>query len=295
MRPLLIAIACLAAALFATPAAMAKEVETRDVEYTDGITKCKGFLAFDPAQTGKRPAVLVFPEWWGLNDYAKSRATQLAQLGYIAFAVDMYGEGKSTEKKEEAQTLATPFYSDPQVLRARARAALDTLSKQPNVDTSRVAAIGYCFGGSCALELARSGADLAAVVSFHGGLKTKSPADAKTIKAKVLVCTGAADPMVDASEREAFVKEMEDAKVDYQMVLYSGAVHAFTNPGADTHGIPGVKYDKKADERSWRAMQELFAETIGPKRGSMRASLAPRSRWAHGQTVGSVHRAAHTP
>jgi dienelactone hydrolase len=271
MRALLVALGCLSAALLATPAAMAQKLETKEVQYSDGDTECKGFLAFDPAQPGKRPAVLVFPEWWGLNDYARSRATQLAQLGYVAFAVDMYGEGRSTETKEEAQGLASPFYTDPQKLRARATAALETLKKQPNVDASKIAAIGYCFGGTCALELARSGADLGAVVAFHAGLDTRNPADAKNIKGKVLVCTGGADGMVGPDKREAFIKEMEDAQVDYQINVYSGARHAFTNPDAGKFGIPGIAYDKKADERSWREMQELLNEAFGGKRGSSRA------------------------
>jgi dienelactone hydrolase len=271
MRELLIAFACLAAVLFAAPAAVAQKLETKDVEYMDGSTKLKGFLVFDPAQQGKRPAVLVFPEWWGLNDYAKSRATQLAQMGYVAFAVDMYGDAKTTTKAEEAQAFTKPFYGDPALTRSRAKAALDTLLKQDNVDASKVAAIGYCFGGTCALELARSGADVQAVVAFHAGLDTKNPADAKNIKGKVLVCTGGADGMVGPEKREAFVKEMEDAKVDYHMNVYGGAKHAFSNPDAGSFGIPGIAYDKKADERSWREMQETLNEAFGMKRGSTRA------------------------
>jgi dienelactone hydrolase len=258
----------LAAVLFASPAAMAQKLETKDVEYTDGATKLKGFLVFDPGQQGKRPAVLVFPEWWGLNDYAKSRATQLAQMGYVAFAVDMYGDAKTTTKAEEAQAFTKPFYGDPSLTRSRAKAALDTLLKQPNVDASKIAAIGYCFGGTCALELARSGADVQAVVAFHAGLDTKNPADAKNIKGRVLVCTGGADGMVGPDKREAFIKEMEDANVNYQMCVYSGAKHAFTNPDAGKFGIPGIAYDKQADERSWREMQDLFGEVLGVKRGS---------------------------
>jgi dienelactone hydrolase len=271
MRDLLIAIACLAAMLLAAPAATAQKLETKDVEYMDGTTKLKGFLVSDPSQSGKRPAILVFPEWWGLNDYAKSRATQLAQMGYIAFAVDMYGDAKTTTKADEAQAFTKPFYTDPALTRSRAKAALDTLLKQPNVDAGKVGAIGYCFGGTCALELARSGADLKAVVAFHAGLDTKNPADAKNIKGKVLVCTGGADGMVGPDKREAFIKEMEDAKVNYQINVYSGAKHAFTNPDAGKFGIPGIAYDKQADERSWREMQELFNDAFGVKRGSTRA------------------------
>lgn len=268
MRSLLTIVVCLAAMLLAAPTARAQKLETKEVEYTQGTTKLKGFLAFDPAQGGKRPAVLVFPEWWGLNDYSRSRATQLAQMGYVAFAVDMYGDGKTAEKAEDAQRLTAPFYSDAALMRDRAKAALETLKKQPNVDASKIGAIGYCFGGTCSLELARSGADLKAIVSFHGNLKTKTPEDAKNIKAKVLVCTGGADPMVDAAQRDAFLKEMEDAKVDYQMSIYSGAKHSFTNPDSGKYGIDGIGYNKEADERSWREMKELFSETLGGGKGS---------------------------
>ena len=263
MRMLLIAIASLAALLLAAPVARAQKLETKVIEYEQGGAKLKSFLVFDPAQAGKRPAVLVFPEWWGLNDYARSRATQLAQMGYVALAVDMYGDGKTTTKAEEAQALTKPFYGDPTLTRARAKAALDTLLAQKNVDPAKIAAIGYCFGGTCALELARSGADVKAVVAFHAGLDSKNPADAKSIKGKVLVCTGGADGMVGPDKREAFTKEMEDAKVDYQLIVYSGAKHAFTNPDAGKFGIAGIAYDQKADERSWRAMTNLFSETIG--------------------------------
>lgn len=265
MRMLLIAIACLAAVLLASPIAMAQKLETRVIEVDHAGTKLKCFLASDPSMSGKRPAVLVFPEWWGLNDYSRSRATQLAQMGYVALAVDMYGDGKTTDKADEAGALAGAVYKDPKLLRDRAAAALDALVKQPNVDASKVAAIGYCFGGKCALELARSGANLAATVSFHGSLGTANPDDAKSIKGKVLVCTGGADPMVKADEREALAKEMEDAKVDYQMIVYGGAKHAFTNPGVAKYGLQGVGYDKNADERSWQAMKNLFAATIAPE------------------------------
>ncbi|MEX2219577.1 MAG: dienelactone hydrolase family protein [Phycisphaerales bacterium] len=259
MRMLLMALMGL---LVAAPA-LAQKLESREVEYTHGDVKLRGLLVFDPSQAGKRPAVLIFPEWWGRNDYAKARAEQLAQAGYIAFAADMYGDAKTTTRPEEAQALTRPLYADGMLMRERAAAALAVLKSQPNVDGAKVAAIGYCFGGANALELARSGAEVAAVVSFHGSLKTASPEDAKNIRGKVLVLTGGADPLVPGEEREAFIKEMEEGKVDAQMVVYSGAKHSFTNPAADRAGMPPVGYDKRADERSWEAMMDLFRGTIG--------------------------------
>ena len=253
--------------LLAAPA-IAQKLESRELEYTSGGVKLRGLLVYDPSNSGKRPAVLVFPEWWGRNDYVRARAEQLAQAGYVAFAADMYGDAHTTPNPDEAKQLVAPFYSNPALMRERAGAALKRLKEEPNVDGSKVAAIGYCFGGACALELARSGGELAAVVSFHGSLKTQSPADARNIKGKVLICTGGADGMVGAEEREGFISEMEAGKVDYQMVVYSGAKHSFTNPGADKYRIPGIAYDKKADQQSWGAMMALFRDTIGPRKGT---------------------------
>jgi len=214
--------------------------------------------------SGKRPGVLVAPEWWGLNDYAKSRARQLAGLGYVALAMDPYGAGKATQDPREAGKLAGALRAgDRTELRERAAAALDLLKKNEYVDPARVAAIGYCFGGTTVLELARSGADVVGVVSFHGGLSTAHPEEAKNIKAKVLVCHGADDTFESPAEIQAFQQEMRDGKVDWQMNIYSGAVHAFTNPDADKFGIKGIAYNAEADHRSWQAMKDFFAEIFG--------------------------------
>lgn len=242
----------------AIPAAAA--VRTEVVEYRDGDQICEGFLAWDDGVKGKRPGVVVVHEWMGLNDYAKDRARQLAGLGYVAFAADIYGKGIRAKDANEAGRLAGKFKGDLPLLRSRARAAFDTLAKNPRVDVAKIFAMGYCFGGTTALELARGGAPLAGVVSFHGGLATKNPADAKNVKGPVLVLHGAADPYVPPAEVAAFQKEMDDAKVDWQMVFYAGAVHAFTNPAAGNDPSKGAAYDAKADRRSWEAMKAFFAE-----------------------------------
>lgn len=235
-------------------------IKTQTVEYKVGEVTHKGFLAYDDANTDTRPGVLVVHEWWGLNDYAKRRATMLAELGYVAFAPDMFGEGKTTSDPKQANEWATDHGSDLMRARQRVMAAFDQLSKSPHVDTSRLAAIGYCFGGSSVLNMARLGMPLRGVVSFHGGLASPLQAGKGVIKAKVLVCHGAADTFDPVETLDAFRKEMSEAEVDWQMVYYSGAVHAFTNPDADNYKIPGVAYNKAADERSWNAMKTFFAE-----------------------------------
>jgi dienelactone hydrolase len=236
------------------------EVRTETVPYKLGDVKTVGYVAWDDSISGKRPGVLVVHEWYGLNDYAKSRARQLAQLGYVAFAADMYGDGLSTTDRAEAGKLATALRSDRPMMRARAQAALETLRKNPLCDPRRIAAIGYCFGGGVALELARSGADVAGVVSFHGNLDTPNPDDAKNIKSKVLVLHGADDPNVNAAQVANFQQEMRQAKVDWQMVYYGGAVHSFTNPASGDDPSKGVAYNAAADRRSWQAMRDFFDE-----------------------------------
>ena len=262
MRSTLIACLVLLATLSA-PRPAGAEIVGRAVEYTDGDTKLVGYLAYDDGAQGKRPGVLVVPEWWGLNDYAKRRARELAALGYIAYAADIYGGGKVVTTPDEARALAGPFYSgDPALLRGRVSAGLQALRSQQNADPQRLAAIGYCFGGAAVLELARSGADLDLVACFHGGLDTKAPAKKHGIKARVLVLNGAADPMVPAEERAAFMKEMHDAAADWQLIEYGGAVHAFTNPDAGKAALPGVAYDERADRRSWQALEAALAEAF---------------------------------
>lgn len=235
-------------------------VRTEAVAYKHGETLLEGYLAFDDRGEEKKPGVLVVHEWRGLTDYAKGRARQLAEAGYVAFALDMYGKGVVAHDNAEAAALAKIYRSDRALMRARARAGLDVLLKHPRVDRSRVAAIGYCFGGGTVLELARSGADIAGVVSFHGNLDTPDPRDARNIKAKVLVLHGADDPHVPQAQVLAFQDEMRQAKVDWQMIFYGGAVHAFTNPAMGNDPSRGAAYNAAADARSWQAMLAFFRE-----------------------------------
>lgn len=251
---------------FHAPAMTHAQVVTRSVEYRDGDTVLEGYLAFDPARDqvdGKavqRPAVIVVHEWWGLNDYAKHRARMLAELGYVAFAADIYGKGIVATTPAEAGKLATGYKSDRAALRGRINAALATVKKMANVDPKRVACIGYCFGGTTALELARSGADVAGVVSFHGGLGSPTPEDAKNIKGRALVLHGDADPFVPQPEIGGFLDEMRSAKVDFQFISFGGVVHSFTNPEADALNMDGAKYNAQADQRSWEYMKSFFNE-----------------------------------
>jgi dienelactone hydrolase len=239
------------------------ELKTETVLYKDGDTVLSGHLAYDTATEGKRPGILVVHEWWGHDAYARSRAEQLARLGYVAFALDMYGKGVHAATAQDAARLSTPFRKDRRLMRRRARAGLEILRRHALADPERLAAIGYCFGGTVALELARDGAELAAVVSFHGGLATTLPAGKGAIRARVLVCNGADDSFVTDEELDAFRDEMREAGADWLLVHYGGAVHSFTNRGADSHSIPGVKYDEKADRRSWAHMLVHFREAFG--------------------------------
>lgn len=240
--------------------AVPAEIVTETVEYKHGDVVLEGFLAYDNATTAKRPGVLVVHEWTGINDYAKSRCRQLAEMGYVAFAVDMYGKGIRPQTNEEASKQATIYRSDRQLMRDRITAGLNVLMNNELCDNSRIAAIGYCFGGGTVLELARSGAEVAGVVSFHGNLDTPDPAVAKNIRCKILVCHGADDPHVPSTQVNAFMDEMRAANVDYQFIAYSKAVHSFTNPGAGDDNSKGAAYNADADRRSWRHMQDFFAE-----------------------------------
>jgi dienelactone hydrolase len=234
----------------------------KTVAYKQGDTVLEGLSVYDDAIPGKRPAVLVVHQWTGLGDYEKKRAGMLAQLGYNVFAVDIYGKGIRPANPKDAGAEAGKYKNDRALLRARARAGLDVLARHELTDPKRIAAIGYCFGGTTVLELARSGADLAGVVSFHGGLSTPSPDDAKNIKAKVLALHGADDPYVPAKEVVAFEDEMRQGGVDWQLVAYGGAVHAFTDWGAGTDNSKGAAYNERADRRSWEAMKQFFAEFL---------------------------------
>jgi dienelactone hydrolase len=255
MRALLIAGLMLAAA------SVHAEVVTREVDYKDGDVSMVGFLARDSAsQATKAPGVLIVPQWMGLTDYERGRARQIAKLGYVAFCADVYGGGHVAADPKEAGTLAGKFKSDRAMFRSRLKAALAALRAVPGVDPNRLAAIGYCFGGTGVLELARSGADVKGVVSFHGGLDSPNPADGKNIKAKVLILHGADDPFSSKADIAALEKELKDGGVDYQLVFYSGAVHAFTQPSAGNDPSRGVAYNERADKRSWQAMKDFFNE-----------------------------------
>lgn len=239
------------------------EIVTSDVEYKIGDVTLQGYLAYDNSNSNKRPGVLIIHQWKGLTDYEKMRARQLAELGYVAFAADIYGKGIRPEDPKDAGQQAGKYYGDLTLYRERLNAGLNELKMQPLVDANNVAAIGYCFGGGGVLELARSGADIKGVISFHGSLKSQDPNDAKNIKCRVLVQHGAIDPFVPEEDVVAFKKEMEDAKVDYVLTEYAGSVHAFTMEGAGSDITKGAAYNEKADKRSWEAMKIFFGEIFG--------------------------------
>lgn len=245
--------------LAATLPAHAKVI-TQVVEYREKDTVLEGYMAYDDAFKGKRPGVLVAHQWMGLGNYEKRRAEMLAEMGYVAFALDLYGKGVRPMDAKTAGELAGSFKANRPLWRERARAAVITLRKQPLVDVKRLAIIGYCLGGGTALELARSGADLDGFVSFHGSLDTPTPEDAKAIKGEVLVLHGAIDPYSPPETVEALRKEMEAAKVSYEIQLYGGAVHSFTEREAGNDISKGVAYNEKADKRSWQAMKNLFSQ-----------------------------------
>lgn len=243
-------------------------IVTKAVDYEHDGVKLEGYLAYDDAKTkeGKLPGVLVVHEWWGLNDYVRSRAEQLAKLGYVAFALDMYGKGQLATDVDGAKRLSGPFYGKP-LMAERARAGLDQLLATGLVDPAKVAAIGYCFGGSTVQALAYSGAPLAGIVSFHGGLIAATPEALARNKAKFLICHGAADPSMKREQIDGFLKSLDDGKVDYRFVQYAGALHAFTNPDADAvaakNGLQGfIGYSPSADRRSWEDMKAFFNEIL---------------------------------
>ena len=250
------------ALVFLAPAARANIVE-KNVEYKDESgTVLSGFVAYDDAKQGKVPGVMIVHEWTGLGDYVKERARMLAKLGYVAFGADIYGKGIRPSAKEAGPIASKYKAGDRALLRARAMAGIDELKKQPHVDTTRIAAMGYCFGGTTVLELARMGADLRGVASFHGGLDTQTPAQAGRVKAKVVAYHGAEDPTMKPEVVSGFQDEMRNAKADWTFTEYSGAFHSFTNPhmtGKDA--APGVaEYNKPADERSWASFQNNLEE-----------------------------------
>ncbi len=239
------------------------KVMGREVEYRAGETLLKGYLAENPNLKGKRPAVLVVHEWWGHNEYARKRARMLAEQGYVALAVDMFGEGKTARHPEDAGKFATEAMKNKAVGEARFNAALDFIRKQPTVDATRIAAIGYCFGGGVVLHMARQGADLKGVASFHGSLATDTPAQPGKVKARILVFNGEDDKMIPPDQVAAFREEMARAGADFRYVGYPGVRHSFTNPDADTYAkefnLP-LAYDRKADRDSWKQTLQFLKD-----------------------------------
>lgn len=237
-------------------------MKTADVSYRDGALNMNGFVAYDETMAGKRPGVLVVHEAWGLGEHVMERAKMLAKLGYVAFCADMYGDRQQATKMEEVMALVGDLRANPQKLRTRARAAVAALAALPEVDSNRLGGIGFCFGGTTVLELARDGAGLKGVVCFHGGLETNAPAETGKVKTSVLVCTGADDPMIPPAQVTAFEEEMRKAGADWQVISYGGTVHSFTNPKADGSIAPGILYNKATDLRSWAAMTSFFGEVF---------------------------------
>jgi dienelactone hydrolase len=237
------------------------EVVSRTVEYQHGETQLVGYLAYDDEVAGRRPGVLVVHEWWGLNEYARRRARMLAQLGYVAFAADMYGKGKATEDPSKAAAWAGHLRGDLELWRERAVRGLEVLKKQPQTDPDHLAAIGYCFGGSTVLHMAFGGPPLAGVVSFHGGLPI--PKDAASVRTPMLVCHGARDSHTRPATIQKFQDRLDALGADWMMITYGHAEHSFTNPAADEHGVKGVSYNEKADMRSWRHMRNFLKERFG--------------------------------
>jgi dienelactone hydrolase len=239
-------------------------LKEENVSYTGDGTTMNGYVVYDASKEGKRPAVLVVHEWWGLNDYPKMRARKLAELGYIAMAIDLYGNGKTADNPDDAGKMSGPFYQNPQMAKSRFDAALNKLKTYPQVDTTDIAAIGYCFGGGVVLNMARLGENLKAVVSFHGNL-VGAPADKNLLKAKVLVCHGADDQFVKPPEVTQFKKQMDSIGADYTFKQYPNATHAFTNPVATAMGkkfnIP-LAYNAAADSASWNDMKEFFRKVL---------------------------------
>lgn len=236
------------------------ELQSTPVEYTHGATSLEGYLVYDDQFQGKRPGVLVVHEWWGLNEYARERANMLARLGYVAFALDMYGDGRATEHPAEARQWSSQVRENVDQWRERAAAGLEVLTNHQLVDPTNVAAIGYCFGGATVLQLAYSGQDLKAVVSFHGALQVPDEQDRQRTTASILVAHGAADPFIPSDLEASFRQALTGSGIDWMMVYYSGAQHSFTNPGADQKGIEGIAYNKSADQRSWRHMRIFLRE-----------------------------------
>lgn len=268
MMKVWVSVLCVVAIVLFVPAGSAQEqsIVTKEITYKADATALKGYLAYDGSSDKRRPGILVVHEWWGLNDYPRMRARMLAELGYVAMAVDMYGNGKVVTSPDSAGQLAQGIMKDPGLLRARFAAALNELRQQPAVDTSRIAAVGYCFGGGVVLDAALLGFPLDGVVSFHGSLGSLVQAQKGDVQAKLLVCNGADDPSNPPQVMTAFKREMDAAGVDYRIVDYPKAVHAFTNPAADSVGKANkmpIAYNKAADQKSWEDMKSFLSNVFG--------------------------------
>ncbi len=250
------------AALVALALPAFAEIKTAKVNYKDGDTELEGYVAYDDVKQGLRPGVLVIHDWTGVQDYAEQRTRQLAEQGYVAFAADIYGKGIRPTDPKDCAAEAGKYKGNLPLLRKRVQLGLDQLKQQPQVDPKKLAAIGYCFGGTTVLELARSGADIDGVVSFHGGLGTTMPAQPGGVKAKVLVLHGAVDPFVKPPEVEAFKEEMKKANVDLTFVAYPDAVHSFTKKAAGNDPSKGQAYNEKADKESWAEMKQFFGKVL---------------------------------
>ncbi|HVE86329.1 MAG TPA: dienelactone hydrolase family protein [Myxococcales bacterium] len=259
----LITSALLAASVLAAGSASA-EVQTKEITYQQGKTQLQGFIAWDDAVKGKRPGVLVIHEWWGHNQHARNQALRLAKAGYVGFALDMYGKGKLAEHPKDAQAMSGELMKDPKAVKARFDAALAELKKDPNVDPRRIGVVGYCMGGSIALEMARQGENVQAVATFHAGLSAPDkPAAKGSVKPRILVNTGGADPFVPQAAVDALKKEMADAGARAEVISYPGAKHGFTNPDAGKHGMDALAYNAEADQASWEASMKMFKEVFG--------------------------------
>ncbi len=247
-------------ALVVLPAPAGAAIQTKTVEYRDGETALKGYLVWDDSSEEKRPGVVVVHEWWGLNDYARKRAEMLASMGYAAFAADMYGKDQVTEHAEEAGAWMKQVTANVETWQRRALLALNLLRDEAIVDPERLGAIGYCFGGATVMQMAYAGANLKGVVSFHGSLPLPTPEQAKQIKANVLIAHGSADGFIPQDRVQAFQKALDEAGTKWEMAIFGGAQHGFTNPGADKYGLKGVRYHPDADRRSWELMGTFFSD-----------------------------------
>lgn len=256
--PLALVVALLA--LVILPGSGGAAIQTKTVEYRDGEAELKGYLVWDDSSEEKRPGVVVVHEWWGLNDYARKRAEMLASMGYAAFAVDMYGKDQVTQHAEEAGGWMKQITANVESWQRRALLGLNLLRDEAIVDPERLGAIGYCFGGATVMQMAYAGANLKGVVSFHGSLPLPTPEQAKQIKSSILIAHGSADSFVPEERVRAFQKALDEASVKWEMAIFGGAQHAFTNPGAEKYGVKGLRYDADADRRSWELMATFFSD-----------------------------------